>query len=233
VLDPDALDDRARAAGVDTAASHVVVVARHAGDDPALRRRAAFWAASHAAAEGGLAVTRGDETVLLLPGDEPGAVARRVARELSAGLASPTTAGAAGPVTHLATGVAAGYHEARRCAEALVSLGRTGEGASADELGFVGLLLGDDHDVTGYLDAALGPVLRYDARRGTELVGTLEAYFAAGAGLARTGERLHIHVNTVTQRLERIASLLGEDWQSPDRALELQLALRLHRLRGA
>ena len=37
-------------------------------------------------------------------------------------------------------------------------------------------------------------------------------------------------MNTVVQRLDRIASLLGEDWQQPDRALEIQIALRLHRL---
>ena len=79
------------------------------------------------------------------------------------------TAGAAGPFTDLA-GTAAGYQEARRCADALLSLGRAGEAAGADELGFVGLLLGEDRDVTGYLDAVLGPVLRYDARRGTALV---------------------------------------------------------------
>jgi DNA-binding PucR family transcriptional regulator len=43
---------------------------------------------------------------------------------------------------------------------------------------------------------------------------------------------LHVHVNTVTQRLDRVAQLLGIDWQKPDRALEVQLALRLHRLKG-
>jgi DNA-binding PucR family transcriptional regulator len=41
-----------------------------------------------------------------------------------------------------------------------------------------------------------------------------------------------VHVNTVAQRLERIGSLLGADWQTPDRALELQLALRLRKLRA-
>ena len=40
-----------------------------------------------------------------------------------------------------------------------------------------------------------------------------------------------MHVNTVTQRLERVGQLLGPDWQKPERALEVQLALRLHRLR--
>jgi DNA-binding PucR family transcriptional regulator len=43
---------------------------------------------------------------------------------------------------------------------------------------------------------------------------------------------LHVHVNTVTQRLDRIGQLLGADWHDPGRALDLQLALRLHRLRG-
>ncbi|WP_327309622.1 helix-turn-helix domain-containing protein [Streptomyces sp. NBC_01298] len=41
---------------------------------------------------------------------------------------------------------------------------------------------------------------------------------------------LHIHVNTVVQRLVRIGRLLGEDWNAPARALELQLALRLRLL---
>jgi DNA-binding PucR family transcriptional regulator len=42
-----------------------------------------------------------------------------------------------------------------------------------------------------------------------------------------------VHVNTVTQRLERVGRLLGKDWNSPARALEVQLALRLHRLTRA
>ena len=42
-----------------------------------------------------------------------------------------------------------------------------------------------------------------------------------------------MHVNTVTQRLERVSRLIGKDWSSPDRALEVQLALRLHRLTAA
>jgi DNA-binding PucR family transcriptional regulator len=42
-----------------------------------------------------------------------------------------------------------------------------------------------------------------------------------------------VHVNTVSQRLERISSLLGSDWQRPGQALELQLALRLRHLRDA
>lgn len=103
-------------------------------------------------------------------------------------------------------------------------------------MGFVGLLLGavdigGDRDVSRFLTATVGPVIDYDARRGTALVRTLEAYFGVGSSLTRAAEQLHVHVNTVTQRLERVGHLLGVDWQQPERVLEVQLALRLHRLR--
>ncbi|MFF4412621.1 helix-turn-helix domain-containing protein [Streptosporangium sp. NPDC001559] len=223
----DGLAERARRVGVDLGAAHVVVVARY-GDE---RERAAFWASSHAALNRGLAAQSGDEVVLLLPGEDPGALARRVAAELGAGLGRPATAGACGPVR--GPGEVAGAHqEARRCADALVALGREGEGAGVAELGFVGLLVGGGRDIEAFLTATVGPVLDYDARRGTALVRTLTAYFGTGCSLSRTAEALHIHVNTVTQRLDRVAQLLGPGWQAPERALEVQLALRLHRLSG-
>jgi DNA-binding PucR family transcriptional regulator len=85
--------------------------------------------------------------------------------------------------------------------------------------------------VSGYLDRVLGPLIEYDIRRGTDLVGTLATYFTVGASATRAAGNLHVHVNTVTQRLERIAALLGADWHAPHWALELQLALRLRELR--
>ncbi|WP_055586002.1 PucR family transcriptional regulator, partial [Peterkaempfera griseoplana] len=105
--------------------------------------------------------------------------------------------------------------------------------SAAADLGFLGVLLGDGHDVDGFVETALGPLLEYDARRGTELVRTLRAYFDCGGSLTRAKDRLHVHVNTVVQRLDRVQALLGHDWNGPERALELQLALRLHLLSGA
>ncbi|MEV4803608.1 helix-turn-helix domain-containing protein [Nonomuraea sp. NPDC049421] len=228
------LSDRARRLGMDLGAPHVVVVVKHEGQ----RERAAFWASSQAAVRHGLAAGRGDEVVLLLPGDDAGGVARRVAAELTASLHSPATAGAARVGGSWADSrqqagaheVAAAYQEARRCADALIALGRAGDGAGAVELGFVGLLMGDGRDVRGFVTRVLGPLIDYDARRGTALADTLTAYFGAGGSPSRTAEALHIHVNTVTQRLDRVAKLLGDGWTDPERALEIQLALRLHRL---
>lgn len=92
-------------------------------------------------------------------------------------------------------------------------------------------MVGGTPDVDAYVRGVLGPVLDYDARRGSDLLATVEAYFAAGASPSRAARSLHVHVNTVAQRLDRVAALLGSDWAEPARALELQLALRLHRLR--
>lgn len=61
---------------------------------------------------------------------------------------------------------------------------------------------------------------------------TLVAYSACGGNLPRTKDQLHVHVNTVVQRLERVSTLLGEIWQEPKRALEIQLALHLHSITG-
>ncbi|MFF4194643.1 helix-turn-helix domain-containing protein [Nonomuraea sp. NPDC001831] len=232
--DSPGLADRARRLGVDLRAPHVVVVARHGGQ----RERAAFWASSHATVRHGLAAGRGDEVVLLLPGVDAGGLAQRVAAELSASLHSPATAGASpARLPEAAPGgppggrdVAEAYQEARRCAEALLALGRAGDGASPAELGFVGLLVGDGRDVRGFVGRVVGAVIDYDARRGTALTDTLSAYFGTGGSPSRTAEAMHIHVNTVTQRLDRIGKLLGDGWLEPERALEIQLALRLHRL---
>ncbi|MEV6446817.1 GAF domain-containing protein [Amycolatopsis sp. NPDC051716] len=218
---PRALLARGRRLGIDLSAPHAVLVA-HA--DGGSRRRVASAAARHATLVG----VHAEEVVLLATGD-PDELARRVAADLGSATGRPVTVGAAGPASG-PSAIAEAHAEAARCVRALLALGRTGEGAAMAGLGFLGQLLGDRADLDAFVRRTLGPVLDYDERRGTELVATLRAYFANGAQLARTKDVLHVHVNTVVQRLERVASLLGEDWQAPDRALEIQLALRVHRL---
>ncbi|CAC14379.1 MULTISPECIES: helix-turn-helix domain-containing protein [Streptomyces] len=240
--DPRLLDDRARRLHADLSATHVVLAARldateTDADQEADARRRLWAAASHlAATRHGLAAARDGGTVLLLPltdSDSATDLARRTARHLGRAVHEAVTVGASAPVRDLAArpeAVAAAYTEAGRCLDALRLLGRGGDGAAAEDFGFLGLLLAGDQDVPGFVDRTIGQVVAYDERRGTELVRTLDAYFACGMSPARTKEALHVHVNTVAQRLERVGRLLGDDWQSPDRALEIQLALRLHRL---
>ncbi len=225
--DPASLRERAALLHADLDAPHVLVVAEAPGADPGRLRSAATHVAE---TTGGLAGSRAGRLVLALPGTDPRAVGRRAAEELApAAGGAPVTVGLAGP-TDGPGGFGPAFSEAARCVETLRALGREGDLATAEDLGFSGLLLGRDRDVPGFVRSALGPLLEYDEQRGTVLVETLRAYFAAGGNLSRARTALHIHVNTVAQRLERIGRLIGEDWQHPDRALELQLALHLHGL---
>ncbi|EWC58517.1 Regulator of polyketide synthase expression [Actinokineospora spheciospongiae] len=216
---PSGLAARGARLGVDLSAPHMVLVC--ASEVP--RRRLATAASRY----GGLVGVHAEQVVVLAPGPVHPA---RVATDLGTAVDAPVTVGAAGPATGIPE-LAAAHAEAARCARSLLALDRAGDGATTADLGFIGLLLGDTRDLTAHVDSVLGPVLDYDSRRGTDLLGTLTAYFDSGASLARAKDLLHVHVNTVVQRLDRVATLLGEDWQDPRRALEIQLALRLHRLR--
>nr|WP_083939635.1 GAF domain-containing protein [Nocardiopsis chromatogenes] len=218
----DTLRHRAARLGVDLDAPHEAVTAEAPG---AHAGRLASAALHLAETGGGLAGARGPVTVLVLPHGEGAAAAKA----LSAAVNAQVTAGVAetrpGPA-----GVREAFAEARRCLRALTALGRRGEVARPEDLGFLGLLLGGDRDVRGFVEATLGPVIAYDAEKGTALTETLRAYYAHGGSPAKAKDALHVHVNTVTQRLDRVGRLLGRDWQTPQRALEIQTALRLHTL---
>lgn len=234
--DPGGLTARGRRLGVDLARPHLVLVAEPADGKADDRARLAGAARRYLFGSRGVSAEHAETVVLLTPvesgsTDDPEETARQAAERLARLAGFPVTVGAGRPAAG-PSALAASYGEGVRCLRALRVLGRAGEGASARALGFLGVLLGDGHDVDGFVGSTLGPLLAYDARRGTELVRTLRAYFDCGGSLTRAKDELHVHVNTVVQRLDRVEALLGRDWNQPERSLELQLALRLQLLAG-
>ncbi|MER5653263.1 GAF domain-containing protein [Streptomyces sp. NPDC002131] len=229
--DPAGLVARGRRLGFDLDRPHILLAARTGGE---ARDRLADAAVQYLFGGGGVSAEHEGAVVLLLPpgGAGPGKAARLAAGQLGQLVGSPVTVAGAGPAAG-PRAIADAHTEGVRCLRALRVLGRAGQGASVAELGFLGVLLGDHHDVDGFVTTALGPLLEYDAQRGTQLVRTLRAYFDCGGSLTRAKEDLHVHVNTVVQRLDRVQALLGPEWNTPEQALELQLALRLHLLSGA
>jgi DNA-binding PucR family transcriptional regulator len=245
-LDRSEVAARAVDLDVDVDAPMVVLVCatpRHRTDS---EQAAAFLAARHR----GLSAHIAGSIVLLLPGSDAGATAREVSVTLGRSLGGPVTVAgqAAGSIRHSigsAPGTGAGmadaeavdqvdvlrlpaaYATARDCLAAMLALGRAGQGATMTDLGFVGVVLTGGRSGADFVADTLGAVLDYDAARGTDLAVTLDEYFGAGAHLARTAERLHVHPNTVGQRLSRIGTLLGADWTAPERTLQIQLALQL------
>jgi DNA-binding PucR family transcriptional regulator len=96
-----------------------------------------------------------------------------------------------------------------------------------DETRVLALLFGhaSGTEVQGFVAGTVGELLEYDEQHGSELVATLDAYFQAGSSPSRTAALLHVHVNTVYYRLDRIKDLIGSDFTTPRRALDLQVAL--------
>jgi GAF domain-containing protein/sugar diacid utilization regulator len=103
-----------------------------------------------------------------------------------------------------------------------------------DHVRFLPLLFreGGEDELRRFSRSRLSPLLGLREQQRRALLKTLSTYFETGASPARTAASLHVHVNTVYYRLERLRALLGPDFASPLRALDLQIALLGERLTG-
>lgn len=221
--DDETLVDRARALGTDVEQSYVVVVA--ASDDPGgLAHAAGMWVSTR---PGWLAGKHAGRTILFVPAGEPSKTARSVAAELSRFADQRVTAGADGPARGF-SGLRSAYRRALLCLETMLRVGAAGTGAATTDLGFAGLILSDKPNLAEYIEVTIGPLLTYDQSRGSDLITTLRAHLRCDRNINKTAQHLHIHVNTMRQRLDRIAQVIGPDWQTSDRLLEIHVALQLH-----
>jgi hypothetical protein len=213
VRDEPAFARRARSLGLDLRRPHLAVVTPNAEALPRLR--------DFAARHGGLAATVDGSAIALVRTDEE--TARAALRLGTTGLGGPATG---------ATALAEAHDDAAACVRVLEALGRRGSTASPADLGPYRYLLGQAGraDASTFVTRTLAPLLAHDEERGTDLVRTAEVFLRCGRRKATAAEELTIHPNTLYQRLDRVTALLGEDWQDGDRALDVQLALRIDRL---
>jgi purine catabolism regulator len=100
---------------------------------------------------------------------------------------------------------------------------------SFSDLGVYSLLfrLQGSDEMREFFDRTLGALSRYDAGHNTQLIPTLEAYFANLCNVSQTAEALYLHRNSLLYRLERIGEIAGLDLNEADDRFSLQLALRM------
>jgi DNA-binding PucR family transcriptional regulator len=72
-----------------------------------------------------------------------------------------------------------------------------------------------------YAQRVLGPVLDR-----ADLVSTLREFLACSGSWSRTAESLHLHVNTVRYRIERVEQLTGRDLSRLEDRVDVFLALK-------
>lgn len=151
----------------------------------------------------------------------------RHALETGTPLAAADALAAIGPIASRVEAVARSAQEARLSLGAVWSRAPRTRVVESREVGLERALL-HGHDVDqlhALADEHLGPLLAYDARRGTRLVDTLRAVLESSDGKTGAAARLHIRRQSLYQRLARISSLLAVDLDDPGVRSSLLVAL--------
>jgi GAF domain-containing protein len=132
------------------------------------------------------------------------------------------------------TAIVRGFEEAGSAAQ-VGSLLRGGAGVFAyEDLGVYRYVLSAEGLVRDRYQDRLMRLVEYEKRRGTELLATLEAYLEHLGSISATARALHMHPNTLRQRLARIQHLTQldlsrEDWLSLGMAIKV---VKLGAIRG-
>lgn len=217
---------RVRQTGLDPDRPMLVAVAGHTGE----HTDAAALLEDVALAVGPpvVAPSRNGLPVAVMPAspDLPGllrAAFHRLSPGLTRGTLSVGTSGETG------ADALAGALEEARFAERVAGSGHARMSVmGADELTSHVLLLAtvpDDVRRT-YAQRVLGTVLEHDHRTRGDLISTLSEFLACSGSWARTAEALHLHVNTVRYRIERVQELTGKDLSRLEDRVDVFLALK-------
>ncbi|WP_192981269.1 PucR family transcriptional regulator ligand-binding domain-containing protein [Pseudomonas sp. EggHat1] len=103
---------------------------------------------------------------------------------------------------------------------------------SFNELGVLELLgaIRDRSLLDRFVERVVGPLVGDDSRHQPVLMPTLEAWFAENGNLALAAQRLNVHRNTLSYRLQRIEALTGCSFEDPHDRLNISVALLIRRL---
>ena len=101
-----------------------------------------------------------------------------------------------------------------------------------EKLGFIKVLmeLEDREMLQDYQYQILGKLIEYDDENHTELIKTLQAYFACNENLKDTAEMIFNHPNTIKYRIKRIEEILGIDLDNTHDKYELYNALTVYNM---
>ncbi|WP_433182971.1 PucR family transcriptional regulator [Actinoallomurus sp. CA-150999] len=86
-------------------------------------------------------------------------------------------------------------------------------------------LLRDDARLQTFTERELGPLLTYDAQRGSDLVHVLDLYLGSGRNKVLTAQRAHLSRPALYERLRRIERVLAVDLEDVESCASLHVAL--------
>lgn len=83
----------------------------------------------------------------------------------------------------------------------------------------------DRQNLAAFARKTLGNLVAYDQKNDTHLLQTLEVYFSKAGSITEVAKQMYIHRNTCIYRLEKIKSILHDDFSKPIKLLNYQVAL--------
>ncbi|MFV2172879.1 PucR family transcriptional regulator [Actinomadura sp. LOL_016] len=225
----DEIVPRLELAGLDPASSFVAVAATGRG---ALRPGELRTVLAEAApVPHPLVGLLDDEAVALVPaapGADVAAAVHATLRALAPGL---TGSGIAAGVSDVApaAGLRGAVEEARYARRLAAGGTEPVRVVRHDELATHALLLASVPDDVRQMFRMrlLDPLRTYDDVHKADLVRTLETFLQNSGSWTRCAERLHLHVNSVRYRIQRIEDLTGRDLSRLEDRVDFFLALRL------
>jgi sugar diacid utilization regulator len=219
---------RARALQYDLSRPHRVVVVDAADQVDGERLFRAVCLAARSSNAGSLVVARADSVVLLAHTNvDWEKLHRMIGRELGK---SACRVGVGGRCDR-PRDFPRSYREARFALGLQGLAGQHGCSLCFDDLGVFRLLgqVADPANLRELATSWLDPLLRHDARRGSDYVQTLAVYLECGGSHEQVAQALIVHRSTIKYRLRRIQEISGYDLADHDTRFHLELATRAWR----
>lgn len=118
------------------------------------------------------------------------------------------------------------YEEARRALNLAISIGQTSKVYHIDDLGMIATLAGGNKKwQDNFVKRMLSKLIAEDY-----LLETVEVFFDQNMSLTQTSSELKVHRNTLLYRLDKIKKITGLDPRKFNDAMELKVALILHKV---
>jgi DNA-binding PucR family transcriptional regulator len=124
----------------------------------------------------------------------------------------------------------AGFKEANKAIEICKIKKNASSVVMAADLGFLGLLLDarKPEELLSFADSLIGPLLEYDANKGSELLKTVYTYLENECNLYKTARILNVSISGMRYRINRIRELTGLDLTVSSTRYDIHLAVDIY-----
>ncbi|MBY4127065.1 helix-turn-helix domain-containing protein [Rhodococcus fascians] len=214
--------------GLDTATRYAAIVAATSGETLRLGELRPLLREVLDPVEITLGVVENEAIALVEARTDKTDAIRRAVQSVIPGLVgSGTTIGVSAPTA--AADIRSAIEEARYARRLAEGRGADCSVVGHDELATLTILLANVPDDVRrmFTSRLLDPLTEYDDQHNSDLISTLSVYLDTNGAWTRCAEQLHMHVNSVRYRIQRIEELTGRDLSRLEDRIEFYLALRL------